>query len=154
MKRLFALGLMAALFAAAPVHAGTIEIGVQWTLQAGFSSQWTGLNNTGGCGAPNNGGNNCGQIPMGTTLHECVGSQTIKNGGVEVLGRILVGTAASYETIWQAESYTQSTIIIRTPVLSPNDPQLAGGNSVWIEFQAGSPQDNTGYEVQITCSVY
>ena len=154
LKRLALLGFAAALVAG-PAYAGTIEIGVQWTLNAGFNIQWSGPGGSGGgCGAPNNGGNNCAAIPVGMTLRECKGSQTVKNGGVEVLARVLAGTASANETLWQAESWGQSTIVISTPQLSLNDPPLAGGNNVWVEFQADSPQPGTGFEIQITCSAW
>lgn len=157
MTNLLAKILLASLLGVAcigtPVHAATIEVGVQWTLNAGFNVQWSGVSG-GGCGAVNNGGNNCTMIPAGTTLRQCTGSQTAKNGGIEILVRVLAGTAVSNETIWQAENWGQSTIVVNTPALAASDPQLSGGNNVWIEFQANSPANGTGLEVQITCSAY
>ncbi len=149
------------LLASVQARADTIEIGVQYTVNQGFTIQWTGYNGTGYCGSPNQGGSNCAAIPSGKILRECSGTQTIKIMNVELLARVVVGTIDNFETVWQGHHLsTEPTIPVHSPILSPNDPQIQGNgaNMVWIDFQAsnsgvGSPAGG-GWEMQVTCSTY
>jgi hypothetical protein len=152
LKMLTALAALA--FITSAYAQSTVEIGVQWNFNPGFNSQWTGLNGGGGCGAPNQGGNNCMAIPAGTRVRGCVGTFTAKTAGDEVLGRLLVGTGTNVEILWMGEIFGQSTHPVTTPpALSPNDPLLAGGNNLWVEYQANS-SGGAGTEFQVTCNVW
>jgi hypothetical protein len=160
MKKLL-LGVAIVFAAVDQAPADTIEIGVQYTLNQGFNIQWTGYNNTGYCGSPDQGGHNCAAIPPGKTLRECSGTQTIKIGGVELLARIVAGTTTNFETIWQGHHLSsEPTIPVRSPVLSQNDTQTRGNgiNMVWVDFQAGNAGPSSapggGWEMQVTCSTY
>jgi len=84
-----------------------------------------------------------------------MGTQSIKNNGVEVLARIVAGSAISHQTIWQGYHSNLSTIQPRTPILPPDSTFVGNGlNSIWIEFQANNYMQfqSGGWEMQITCS--
>lgn len=151
MKKLAALLLLSSFV---PASAATIEIGVQWNVNPGFNVQWIG-GGGGGCGAPNQGGTNCATIPAGMFLRDCRGTVTAKMAGEEVLGRLLAGTNGKYEQLWVGEMFGQSTQVVQPPILNPEaDVGLAGGNNVWVEYQANAPGYGGGVEFQVTCSVW
>jgi hypothetical protein len=153
MKTIILIDVISVLLAAA-AEAATFTIGVQYTLPSGFSSQWSGLNG-GGCGSPNGGGRNCSRIPVGTSVRECTGTQTIKVSGIELLARIVCGTSSGFETIWRGHHLSTSpTVRIQTPRLSAADSMLQGsdGNTCWVEYQANNAgPEGGGWEMQLTC---
>jgi hypothetical protein len=161
MKMAFLLGFAAlAVVLGGPVrlaNADTFQVGVQYTLPSGFSSQWTGLGG-GGCGSPTGGGNNCATIPSGKSVRECTGTQSIKIPNVELLVRFICGSPSSTETIWQGHHLSSfPTVRIQTPQLPAADTPLLGNgsNACWAEYQGvnsgASSATGGGWEMQINC---
>src|SRR5215470_4725582 len=141
-KTITVAALLASLSAAVAAEAATLQIGAQYSLPTGFTAQWSDGMSTGFCGAPTQGGSNCMLIPPALHIAECVGTQTIKIAGVELLVRVLSGTTASKLTLWQGHHMSDGvrTVQVHTPVLPADAPKTQGDgiNSVWVEFQASN----------------
>ena len=144
--------------------ANTLEIGAQYGFNAGANLLWSGTSTPPTCSvAPvANVGINCQAIPAGMALRDCVGTMTIKNAAnnAEVLGRLVAGTPGGgpYENLWVGEMFGPKTQTVTIPKLNPSaDNFIQGGQYIWVEYQAGSPEATpagAALEFQIVCTVW
>lgn len=166
---------MKKLFLAAALSGWTTWVGAydlpiqgQWTVNPGPVNTMWFENGTGGCKQ----GGQCFKIPEGLQVLGCSGTQTLKYGRMEALGRIVAGQSgtSNFTILWQGEHVSTisdpvtgqalpgtSTVLIQTAPLR-DDPNLVGNgvNSIWYEYQsndyAGAP-DSNGLEVQAACEL-